>query len=131
MKNNSGFAFTDNGERLWSIANEGQSFEKGRGLLALELRRDGTRGEVLWLEPEPVTVDEGYPVYRAMNNPEAAVISKSIRDVIDDRTALHAISYDNKRRAGDQVNPATIRLRISPVHLPTASDSSNLRQPIA
>jgi hypothetical protein len=76
---NSGFAFTDNGERLWAIANEGTSLEKGRGLLALELKRDATRGEVLWLEPEPVTLDEGYPVYRAMNNPEAAVIGKSIR----------------------------------------------------
>ena len=107
---NSGFAFTENGERLWAIANEGLSLEKGRGLLALELRRDATRGEVLWLEPEPVTLDEGYPVYRAMNDPAAVVIGKSIRDVIDDRTALHAISYDTKRRTGDQVNPATIRL---------------------
>ena len=106
---NSGFAFTDNGERLWAIANEGTNLAKGRGLLALELRRDGTRGETLWLEPEPVKLDEGYPVYRAMNDPEAAVIGKSIREVIDDRTALHAISYDTKRRAGDQVNPATIR----------------------
>ena len=109
VQHNSGFAFTDNGERLWAIANEGTSLEKGRGLLALELRRDGTRGEVLWLEPEPVTADEGYPVYRAMNNPEAAVIGKSIRDVIDDRTALHAISYDTKRRAGNGADPATIR----------------------
>jgi hypothetical protein len=106
---NSGFAFTDNGERLWAIANDGQSLEKGLGLLALELKRDATRGEVLWLEPEPVTVDEGYPVYPAMNDPRVAVIGKSIRDVIDDRSALHAISYDTTRRAGDQVNPATIR----------------------
>jgi hypothetical protein len=106
---NSGFAFTDNGERLWAIANEGTSLAKGRGLVALELRRDGTRGETLWLEPEPLKVDEGYPIYRALNNPEAAVIGKSIRDVIDDRTELHAISYDTKRRAGDQENPATIR----------------------
>lgn len=80
----------------------------------------------MWLEPEPVTLDEGYPVYRAMNNPEAAVIGKSIRDVIDDRAALHAVSYDTKRRAGDQVNPATIRLPNLPG---SAADGQRLIEP--
>jgi hypothetical protein len=123
---NSGFAFTSNRERLWAIANEGTSLAKGRGLLALELKRDATRGEVLWLEPEPVTLDEGYPVYLAMNDPAAAVIGKSIRDVIDDRTALHAVSYDTKRRAGDEVNPATIRFPNLPG---SAADGQRLIEP--
>jgi hypothetical protein len=106
---NSGFAFTDNGEHLWAIANVGESMDKGLGLLGLELKRDGTRGESLWLEQEPVPVDAGIPVYPAMNDPEVASIGKAIRDVIDDRTAQHSISYDTKRRTGDNANPLTIR----------------------
>ena len=76
---NSGFAFTDNGERLWAIANEGTSLEKGRGLLALELRRDGNRGEVLWLEPKPVTVDEGHSNRQYdVGNPAATVVGDEL-----------------------------------------------------
>ncbi len=66
------------------------------------------------------------PVYRAMNDPAAAVIGKSIRDVIDDRTALHAVSYDTKRRAGDEVNPATIRFPNLPG---SAADGQRLIEP--
>ena len=106
---NSGFAFTDAGERLWAIANVGENFDKGLGLLALELKPDGRRGDALWLEQSPVTVDEGYPIYPAMSDPQVAAMGKTIRDVIDDRTAQHAVSYDNKRRDGDNLNPATVR----------------------
>jgi hypothetical protein len=107
---NSGFAFTHDGKRLWAIANLGENMDKGLGLLALELQADGTRGEALWLEPEPVVVDAGFPIYPAMNDPRVASLGKTIRDVIDHLSAQHAISYDTKRRAGNDANPATIRL---------------------
>jgi hypothetical protein len=106
---NSGFALTHDGKRLWAIANVGENMDKGLGLLALELQPDGTRGEALWLEPEPVVVDAGFPVYPAMNDPRVAALGKASRKIIDDRTAQHAISYDTKRRAGNDANPATIR----------------------
>lgn len=106
---NSGFALTHGGRKLWAIANVGESMDKGLGLLALELQPDGTRGETLWLEPEPVPVDAGFPVYPALNDPRFAALGKTIREVIDAPTALHAISYDTKRRAGHDANPATLR----------------------
>lgn len=111
---NSGFALTHEGKRLWAIVNVGENMDKGLGLLALEIQPDGTRGEAFWLEPEPVLVDVGFPVYSAMNDPRSAALGKTIRDVIDDSRALHAISYDTKRRAGHEANPATLRHPILP-----------------
>jgi|GEM_PF-1548321 hypothetical protein len=106
---NSGFAFTDDGQQLWVIANVGESMDKGLGLLALQIKPNGNRGDAIWLEDSAPAVETGYPVYPTMSEPRFTKIGKSIRAVIDNRTAEHAATYDTKRRNGDTANPATIR----------------------